>query len=144
MKKWIKVVLGVAVVGLIVGVSAVYYVFHMPHRNVEGEKPAFTVSAADLFNEFNTDETASTAKYANQVIEVSGDVVEITKEGYQVSLVLNDETEGVNCSLDSVSVVENKEIIDNLKNGDKVTIKGKCDGFDMIMGVVLTSCFLEK
>ena len=35
-----------------------------------------------------------------------------------------------------------KEIINQLQLGDKISLKGKCDGFDMIMGVVLTRCYI--
>lgn len=142
MKKGLKIFLIVALVGLVVGLSTVYYVFNMPHRDVENEAPAFTIEANILFDEYNTDEDATNLKYGDQVLQVSGDIAELSIDGYQVSITLNDEMEGINCSLDSVAIDQNMELINQLKIGDNITLKGKCDGFDMIMGVVLTRCYI--
>ena len=142
MKKGLRIFLIIAVVGLVSGLSTVYYVFNMPHRDVENEQPSFTITAAELFAEYNSNENISNDKFGDKVIQVSGIIVELSNEGYQVSITLNDEMEGVNCALDSITIVENKLLINNFAIGDEVTLKGKCDGFDMIMGVVLTRCFI--
>jgi len=142
MKKSVKIFLIIVVVGLVTGLSTVYYVFNKPHRNIEKESPSFTMAAAALYSDFNNDEVGANDKYADKVIEVKGEIVELTIENYQVSIVLDDEMEGVNCGLDSLTVVKNNEMIKSLKVGDAITLKGKCDGFDMIMGVVLTQCFI--
>lgn len=142
MKKGLKIFLIVAVVGLIAGLSTVYYIFNMPHRDVENEAPAFIIEAEALFDEYNSDEDVAHLKYGNQVIQVSGEIVELSNEGYEVSIILNNDMEGVSCSLDSIAITMNKEFVDQLKLGDNITLKGKCDGFDMIMGVVLTRCYI--
>ncbi len=144
MKKSIKIFLVIIVVGLVTGLSTVYYVFNMPHRNIEKESPSFTMDASALYGDFSKDEVLANDKYADKVVEVKGEIAELTVENYQVSIVLNDEMEGVNCALDSLTVVKNKEMIKLLKIGDAIILKGKCDGFDMIMGVVLTQCFIVK
>ena len=142
MKKWMKYGLIIVIVGLVVGAGTVYYVFNKPHRNILGETPAYIMPAASLFGAFSEDENASLAKYGDQVIQVKGAIANISNEGYNVTLILDDEMEGVSCTLDSLSIAENQELINNLKNGDTVELKGKCDGYDMIMGVVLTRCFM--
>ncbi len=142
MNKLLKIFLIVAAVGLVTGLATVYYVFNKPHRDVENENPAFVMQAAALFNEYNGNEEVSNTKFGDQVIQVTGEIVELSIEGYQVSITLNDEMEGVNCGLDSLTVVKNKPLVENLNIGDQITLKGKCDGFDMIMGVVLTRCFI--
>ncbi len=144
MNKGLKIFLIVVVLGAVVGLSTVYYIFNMPHRNVEDEAPAYTIEANVLFEEYNTDEDATNVKYGNQVLQVTGDIAELSINGYQVSITLNDEMEGVNCSLDSVAIDQNRELLEQLKIGDNITLKGKCDGFDMIMGVVLTRCYIVE
>lgn len=144
MKKSVKIFLIVVGVGLVTGLSTVYYVFNKPHRNIEKESPSFTMEATTLYSDFSNDEIVANDKYADKVVEIKGEVVELTVEDFQVSIVLNDEMEGVNCALDSLTVVENKAMIKSLKVGDPIKLKGKCDGFDMIMGVVLTQCFIVK
>jgi len=144
MKKGLKIFLIIAAVGLITGLSTVYYMFNKPHRDVENEKPAFTMNASVLFSDFNENENISNEKYGDQIIQVTGEISELNIEGYQVSITLNDEMEGVNCALDSLTVEQNKALINAMVIGEEITLKGKCDGFDMIMGVVLTRCFIIK
>ncbi len=142
MNKYLKFFLILVAIGVVVGGGAVYYIFNMPARDVENETPAYTLNAEVLYTDFSNNEDAANLKYGDKVIQVSGVVVDKITEDYQVSITLNDEMEGINCAVDSASYVENKEFFDGLNTGNKITLKGKCDGFDMIMGVVLTRCFL--
>ena len=142
MNKYLKIFLIIAALGVVIGGGAVYYIFNMPARDVQNEKPAFTISAETLYGDFSNDEESANLKYANQVIQVTGIVVDKTTEDYQVSITLSDEMEGINCALDSASYVENKDFVEGINVGDEITLKGKCDGFDMIMGVVLTRCYV--
>lgn len=123
--------------------GTVYYVFNKPHRNVEKEKPAYTLTATELFADFSEDEQAGYEKYGDKVIEVSGEIVEINEgEKQQLTIVLGDVLEGVSCAIADEEMQENKDKVSGLSTGDNVTLKGKCDGMDMIMGVVLTRCFI--
>ena len=141
MKKGVKIILIIIAAGIILGGGGVYYVFNKPHRDVEGEKAAFTMDAKALFDEYNANEAAGNLKFGDKIIQVKGKIVEVTKDGFQVSVVLNDEMEAVNCTLDSVTIVNDKALVEAIKVGDEISLKGKCDGFDMIMGVVLTRCY---
>lgn len=144
MKKGLKIILIIAAIGLVTGISTVYYVFNKPHRDVENEAPSYTMEPKVLHDEFSNDEEASYRKYVDKVIQVTGEIAELSIDGDQVSVVLNDEMEGVSCALDILAIDTNRSVINALKIGDKITLKGKCDGFDMIMGVVLTRCFIIK
>ncbi len=144
MKKGLKIVLIIAIIGIIGGLATVYYVFNKPQRDIEGEIPAYTLSAQTLFDEYNSDEDAANLKYGNKVLQVSGNIIEITNDNFEVSITLNDDMEGINCSLDSLAIIKEKSEINALKTGNNITLKGKCDGFDMIMGVVLTRCYIIK
>lgn len=142
MNKYLKIFLWVALAGIIIGGASVYYVFNMPHRNLENEEPEFVLTATELFADFSADETAGFAKYGDKAVQVSGEIVEKTATETEITLVLNDAMEGISCSFDSAYVAENKASLDALSEGDQASIKGKCDGIDMIMGVVLTRCVL--
>ncbi len=144
MKKWLKIILIIAVVGIFAGAGTVYYIFNMPHRDVEHEKLAYTIEASMLYSEYSNNEEAGNSKFGNKVIQVSGKIAEISRDAYQVSITLADPMEGVNCALDSITIVDNKAFVESLKENDTITLKGKCDGFDMIMGVVLTRCYIVK
>ncbi|HNE30452.1 MAG TPA: hypothetical protein PLW66_14865, partial [Saprospiraceae bacterium] len=68
MKKVILAVLALALVGAGVG----YYLWNKPHQDIAASKTDVAIDAKQLFDEFNNDETAATAKYLDKMIAVSG------------------------------------------------------------------------
>jgi hypothetical protein len=144
MNKKLKYFIIIVLVGLIVGLAGVYYVYNKPQRNISKEKPAYIIDPASLVNDFNMNEDSSTMKYNGKVIQVSGQVVEYDPEKTGTSIVFVNSIGGVTCSFDSITTVNNFERLSNIKVGDSLTLKGKCDGFDNINGVVLSKCVLVK
>lgn len=142
MKKILKIGLILFLVGIVSASGTYLYVFHKPHRNIAKEKPAYEICAKDLYTEFSEDEMASYEKYGNQVLQVTGRVVEFELNTNSASLVYVDPFEGINCAFDSTTVISEKNELSAIDVGNIVTVKGQCDGFDLIMGVVLTRCVL--
>jgi hypothetical protein len=143
-KKILKNLYIIGAILLFIGLGGLYYVFNKAPRNIEKEKPSFTMSAEQLYKEFSTSEDSSYAIYGDKIIEVTGSVSDIIVNNNGASLTLLDEISGINCSFDSISVAENRSELIKIKHGDNVSLKGKCDGYDMIMGVVLSRCVLIK
>ncbi len=142
MKKLLKIFLIVLAVGILAGVAGVYYVFNKPERNIAKEESALVTSAEELYQLFSNDETKVYGEYGNKILEVEGEIVEANNAGGAVTIVLNDPMEGVTCTFDSLYSANNPDKIEQLVVGKTVRVKGKCDGFDMILGVVLTKCLI--
>lgn len=142
MKKLLKIGLILFGIGLVAGIGTYLYVFHKPHRNIAREKPAYVMDAKQLHDDFMNNEDGSYEKYGNKVIEVKGAVENITLDENSASIVFIDEMDGVNCAFDSLSMVKNLEKLKKVNVGDSIELKGQCDGYDMIMGVVLSRCVL--
>jgi len=140
-KKLLKIGIILFGIGLLSAFGVYMYVFHKPHRNVEAEKPAFIINASDLFNEYSTNEEGGKTKFQNKVLQVTGSIAEVTIGEDEATIVLVDATSGISCAMDSLVAVQMKDKIKTLKVGENITLKGKCDGFDAIMGVVLTKCY---
>ena len=140
MNKYLKIFLIVFAIGLVVGLSAVYYIFHMPHRNLANEKPAFSMDAEQIVKDFQADENMSNQKYLDKAVQISGSIVDITNDKGNVTFVLLDKSNGVSCAMDSANYAEHKTQFANVKIGDKITVRGKCDVFDPIMGLVVSRC----
>ena len=140
--KAFRIILIGTIVGVIIGVGGIYYIFNKPHRNIEKEKPAYTMEASDLYEEFSTNEDLGNEKFGNKVIQLSGRVAEISNDNNAVSIILNNNMQAVNCTFGTKEKGQSIEITSQIKYGEIITVKGKCDGFDMIMGVVLTKCIL--
>ena len=142
MKKLFKIGLILFGIGIFAAGGTYMYVFHKPHRNVAKEKPAYVLDAEELYTEFVTDEEISYEKYGDQVLQITGNVVEVNVLQNTASIVYLDPVDGINCSFDSLTVVKSGSELSQIQAGDRVTVKGKCDGYDFIMGVVLTRCVL--
>ena len=142
MKKLLKIALILFGVGVLSGIGTYLYVFHKPHRNIAREKPAYVLDANSLFSDFSTDEEGSYEKYGDKVLQVTGEVIDFTIQPNGATLMYLDPLEGISCSFDSITVVQENNELQQVDVGKLVTLKGKCDGFDMIMGVVLTRCVL--
>lgn len=125
-----KKLLGILVlVGLIGGGFMYWYTFHKPHRNVEREKAAFSMTADELFNAYDSDESAANEKYLDQVIELEGTIMELSDSQDGRSLVVL-EAEAAMLGGASIRLAEGQSS-DGLETGQSVKLKARCVGMDM-------------
>lgn len=142
MRNFLRLTLILFGIGVFAGIGTYIYVFHKPARNIVKEKPEYVMNAQDLLGQFTNAEDSSYAKYGDKVIQVTGPVADVAIKSNTASIMLLDAMSGINCAFDSISVVQHKDELDKIQVGQNITLKGKCDGYDMIMGVVLTRCVL--
>lgn len=119
-----------------VGAAIVFYIlYNKPHRNPANEA-SIQLSAEELFDNFNKDETNANTQYLDKVLEVKGKVLEVTTNQDQTTVIIletNDPIFGIRCTMNSKVVVD---------VNDYVTVKGICTGF--LSDVVLTNALLVK
>ena len=118
MKKIIILILVLALAGFF-GYRYVY----QSHRDIQSEKATFTVDAVALAEEFSEDLKASSEKYLNKTMSVTGQLTEI--EGDVVML-----ENAVYCIFD----VDHKIPVSKLNT--IYTIKGRCIGYDELLEVI--------
>jgi hypothetical protein len=141
-RKTVRILLWIFLIGIIAAFSAIYYVFNMPRRNISKESAAYTLDAKQLISEFKKDETAATAKYLDKAISVKGEIKNIrTLDNHSMVFSLEDEMEGVSCTVDSADVVKNASKIAGLTKGSTGIFKGRCSG--MLMDVQVINCVTE-
>jgi len=133
-----KMLLGIVVIGIIGAFGVYYYTFHKPHQNTFDMKAEFSLNAQNLFSDFENDEEKANTKYLGNIIEVEGKVVGVKKFNNNFEISLNDDMEGITCLVDSIYAIQQKQILDKIKVGDMVKIKGQCNGF--LMGVKMDRC----
>ncbi len=139
-----KALIAIVLLGLIAaGVG--FYMFNKEHDETADMKAAFSMTTTAVIDEFVEDEAAATTKFNDQIIEVSGPLMELMKEnGMVVGLKLGeDDLSVVNCSMQNP--IDPAEL--NIAEGQSVKIKGVCSGFnssDMLPGgdVELKRCTL--
>lgn len=127
-----------AILGILLAGGIAYFMYNKPHRDVASEKPAFTLSADQLFDEYEADEAAANTKYLDQTVEVSGTIAEVgTNDAGQNFVILAAE----NAMIGGVSATF-QENTDGLTEGQSVSLKCRCTG--KLMDVVLINCTLSK
>lgn len=121
-----------------VGAFAVYQ-YQKPSANVVTSVAEFEVTATDLFEQFDSNETEANAKYLNKVVEVTGRVASVQaadSTGVDIVLQTDNPMFGVNCNLPQLSISEAP------KKGETIVVTGLCTG--KLMDVVLVKCFIRK
>jgi hypothetical protein len=123
MRKVLGVLLILAFVAGAIGV----YLWNKPHRTAENEKPVVILTAEELFQQFSADESATTAKYIDKTVQVTGVINRMvtTDSGeLRVALATSDVLAEVLCNMKpGVSLNDYQE-------GASITIKGICIGYD--------------
>lgn len=119
------------------GVIYAYFQYNKSHRDIASEKASIEVSAIDLFDAYVTDEKAANAQYLDQVVAVSGIVMELDIENQMVVIKTNDDFGSVNASFDTGANLNQVQV------DTEIRIKGHCTGGDDL-GVVITHCSILK
>lgn len=135
MRKPLKIFLILAAVVILVGLVGYYKIMYKPHRDARDEK-GIAVTAQSIADAYVNDEKKADSLYLDKAIEVSGTVMEISKNQQGktvVALQTSDPMAGVRCTMKEDAVV---------KQGDAVTIKGICTGY--LADVTLIECYIDK
>jgi hypothetical protein len=142
MKKKAKIGLIISGISLMIIVLTILYFFYKPQRNIENEKPAYTLESANLYFDFTSNSDSSYIKYQNQILQITGKVIEFSIENNGATVIFINSIGGITCAFDSITMIKDYNRLSKIQVGDSLTLKGKCDGYDMIMGIVLSKCIL--
>jgi hypothetical protein len=129
MKKTLKIVLLVIVVGACLGGFVAYKMWNKPFDDVT-DMEGIPVNADVLYKAFETNEQTANTTYVGKVVEVSGTVgdIETSDTIARVMITFPDAMMGaVRVTLDSRHLADAKAV----KTGDQATFKGFCNGFLM-------------
>ena len=144
MKTWIKIILGLFVIGIIASVLVYVFVYNKSHPDYEKMKPDYTLSASDLYNSFKANTSESETKYNGKMVAVTGTLTKVESNDSMVIVVfvfnrgiLGDE--GIRCTMLPKFNQEAKKLQpDNIYD-----IKGYCTGYND-PDVILEQCSILK
>lgn len=98
---------------------------------------AISIDAVTLFNAFSQNEKKANADYLDKVLQVRGEVTNITTNADGITVILlktDDIMFGINCTMEEKNI--------SVKTGDQVTLKGLCTGY--LTDVVLIRCHIQN
>jgi hypothetical protein len=132
-----KIIIPLLVLGLI-GIAIGYYMYNKPVASLKNKKPEVEVSAAQMIADYESDEQAANGKYLGKVVQVYGNVAEITVEGGKTKVHL---ASGNPMSMIICEMEEGSET-GELKPGEEARMKGMCSGY--LSDVILVQSFVVK
>ncbi|MBF0106913.1 MAG: hypothetical protein HQM16_16495 [Deltaproteobacteria bacterium] len=109
-------------------------------QNVQSQTPSYTLTARQLYHEYDSNEVAADAKYKGQVVVVSGKIQAIGKDIMDDAYVVlggGDYFDGVQCTFTEGQ----KSSVAGLSKGQQVAIKGEVAG--KMMNVLVNKASLQ-
>ncbi len=133
----IKKIIGLVIIVGLLGAIFGYQQFSKKLDNTADLKSEISLSAQELFTEFEKDESAANKTFLDKIVTVNGIVSSTKVEDGKTNIYLETEDMLANifCQMESPLKIIPKE-------GDKVTIKGVCTGY--LSDVVLVRSVLIK
>lgn len=138
MKKWLKTLIIILVIGIVAAGITVYKIYNKQHRDVT-EEQGLQLSAQKLFTAFKANEAEANKLYLNKAIEMTGEVGEVitNQDGnIVVNFKTNDPFVVINCTF--------KINPGKLTIGQIITFKGICTGYIPDANVVINEGILVK
>lgn len=92
-------------------------------------KAIITIRAKDLIDSYNANEVAADEIYKGRILEVMDKITDIRKDAFDKMHItlFRGSLSGLDCT---ISPIEKEKVI-QLKKGDYITIRGKCEGMFM-------------
>lgn len=144
--KYKNILIGILVVAVTLFAVA-WYIFNDKYADTAERKAAYAVNAMDFIKEFEKSDSLANRKYTEQIITVNGTVSEVQQVDTTANIKFINTTSGsyIIFAFQQQHLAEAKQ----LKEGDKVSIKGSCSGgtYSEILGTEYISfkrCAINK
>jgi hypothetical protein len=130
MKKTYKILIVLISGVILLGFVSYNYVMTGGARNLANEETAFKVSSKSILAEFTSNIEQANKKYLEKAVAIEGIVTKV-----------NDKV----IILDDIIICEFQNIDKNIKQNQKITIKGRIMGYDDLIGELkLDQCFTNN
>lgn len=131
MKRWMKIIAGLFVIGIMAALYVWFFVYNKPHRDYEKAKPDHKLSAQEVFSQYRNDKALADSLYAGMVLQVHGRLAKVeSRDSLVVAIFIFDQgmfgDEGVRCTMLS----NQHSVLENFGKGDHIVIKGYCTGYN--------------
>jgi hypothetical protein len=145
MKNWLKILIAIIILGVIAAYLVNKFYINKPHADIEHATPAYTMSADELWKQYNADLKLSDSLYTGKVIEVSGNLSRADKSDTLTFAVFVMEADSMfgDKSIRCEMLPNYSAELTSIASGTAVKIKGFCNGFDQT-DVKFSKCSVVK
>ena len=139
-KNIFRAIIALAVMGVISAGLVYQFVINKPHRDFEKARPAFIVSASDLFDSFRSDRAQAEMKFNGQVVMLTGKIDKIeVSDNLVTGVFVFDQgmfgDEGIRCTM----LPNHSSNLKAIPEGSEVQLKGFLTGYNET-DVILEQC----
>ena len=143
-KRIIFTLVALSIVGVVSAGLVYQFVINKPHVNFEKAKPAYIISADDLYNSFKSDRQEAEKKYNGQVVMLTGKLDKIEVADNMATGVFVFEQgmfgdEGIRCSM----LLDQVALLKSTPEGSQVRLKGFLTGYNET-DVILEQCSIVR
>jgi len=146
--KTVKTILIIMGIGILIAGGVGYYMFNMPHRDVQATSADYQLSAKEIVGEYLNNSAAANEKYLDEegeskVLVITGKIASISTDFNDQKVVLLKNTSdkaGVNCTFLPGDNIQ-------LNEGDVISVKGVIrsgasydEDLEMYENVILEKC----
>ena len=140
MKLWIKILIGLAILGLLSVFFVYKFVYNKQHPDWENSEAAYTLGAQDIYKAFKVSKEGSAKLYNGKVIALTGKLSKIETADSLVTAVFvfnqgDFGDEGVRCTM----LTKFNDQAKRLQPDGEIRLKGYCTGFNDT-DVILEKC----
>ena len=113
--------------------GTVFFTYNKPHKDFSAAQTDITLEAAKLYEHYQNDLSDANLKFLDKVLLVNGPVTELNSNLVIIG-------GNIVCSLDSSYSLDT-----GIKLDDKISVKGRCIGYDDLFGEVrIDHCFIMQ
>ena len=128
-----KILIGFTLFSAIVIFAIVYFSFNKPHKNFVKAPLDYTIQSTELFQKYQLDVSNANASFLDKILSINGTIKEISS-----NMIILDGN--IVCSFNPPQTIDPK-----LKLTDKISIKGRCIGYDDLLEEVrIDNCSLMQ
>lgn len=144
MKKWMKIIGVLGIIGILALAYVWFFVYNKPHRDYENADPDQIVAAEQMFNQFRTNKAAADSLYTGSVVQISGPIKKVeTNDSVVVAIFIFDQgmfgDEGIRCWM-----LPNQFVgLNEYKVNSIITLKGYCTGYNDT-DIIIEKCSIVK
>jgi hypothetical protein len=131
MKKWMKIIGALAVIGILAALYVWFYIINKPHTDYEKADPDQIVACEELFLQYRNDKALADSLYTGKVLQITGPLSKVSsKDTLVVAIFVFDEgmfgDEGIRC----VMLPNHYAALGDYGIGSIITLKGYCTGYN--------------
>lgn len=133
MKNWIKILLGLIVIGIVAVALICYFIVDKPPVDYVKATPEYIIKAKRLYNDYALNPDLADEKYTGKIIQLNGRISEVVLTDSVVTLVYTYH-EGIGDEGIRVTMMPqfNREAM-HLSKARQLQIKGLCTGYNEVV-----------